>query len=263
MSRVERLTVEQERDLVIAAQSGDAAACRRLVEAFLPEIVAVSRSFRGVAAVEPQDLVQEGVAGLLHAAQRFDPGLGTPFWGYAAFWVRKAMQELVATVSGPLALSDRAVRGLAAVRHARSEHVQLRGTEPTTDDLSVATGFSRTQVESLLAAARTPRSIEEPWHGMDGAGADGVDRFADPAAEKAYEQVLDTIEIRTVRGLADQLGERERSVIFAHYGLGQPAQTLGQIGTALGLTAERARQIEAAALRRLRDSLARPAPVRD
>ena len=100
VSRADRLSAEQERDLVIGAEGGDPAACRALVGAFLPEIVALSRAFRSVTAVERQDLVQEGVAGLLLAAQRFDPALGTPFWGYAAFWVRKAMQELVATVAG-------------------------------------------------------------------------------------------------------------------------------------------------------------------
>jgi RNA polymerase primary sigma factor len=261
MSHVERLSTHQERDLVIAAESGDATACLRLVEVFLPQVIALSRAFWGVTSVERQDLIQEGVAGLLLAARRFDPALNTPFWAYAAFWVRKSMQEHVATVSGPLALSDRAARGLAALRRARRDHLQSRHTEPTTADLSRATGLGRAQVESLLAAARLPRSIEEPWAGPDDGSRAGVDRWADPAAERAYDRVLDTIEIREVRGLADQLGERERSVIYAHYGLGQPAQTLGQIGGALGLTAERARQIEVGALRRLREALARPAPV--
>jgi len=71
--------------------------------------------------------------------------------------------------------------------------------------------------------------------------------------------VLDELEIRDVRDLADQLDERERAVIRSHYGLGQPAQTLSQIGEALGLTAERARQIEVAALTKLREQLAEPA----
>ena len=84
----------------------------------------------------------------------------------------------------------------------------------------------------------------------------------DPVAEQAYEQVLDDLEIREVRDLADRLDERERAVIRSHYGLGQPAQTLSQIGDALGLTAERARQIEVAALSKLREELARPAAAR-
>ena len=96
--------------------------------------------------------------------------------------------------------------------------------------------------------------------GADGSTAGTVgDRIVDPRAEAAYERVLDAIEIRELRGLADQLGERERTVIRAHYGLGEPAQTLSQIGRALGLTAERARQIEAGALDQLRSALAQPA----
>jgi RNA polymerase sigma factor (sigma-70 family) len=73
--------------------------------------------------------------------------------------------------------------------------------------------------------------------------------------------VLDELEIRDVRNLAEQLDERERVVIRAHFGLGTPAQTLGEIGAGLGLTAERARQIEAAALTKLRTALTEPAPV--
>jgi RNA polymerase primary sigma factor len=68
--------------------------------------------------------------------------------------------------------------------------------------------------------------------------------------------VLDELEIREVRDLADQLAERERAVLRAHYGLGEPAQTFAQIGAGLGLTAERARQIEHEALNKLRTALA-------
>lgn len=95
----------------------------------------------------------------------------------------------------------------------------------------------------------------------DGTGTVG-DQITDASAERAYERVLDQIEIGEVHGLADQLDERERTVIRAHYGLGQPVQTLNQIGGALGLTAERARQIEAGALTKLRKALARPTSLR-
>jgi RNA polymerase primary sigma factor len=81
-------------------------------------------------------------------------------------------------------------------------------------------------------------------------------------AERAYERVLDEIEIREVRDVAGQLDERERVVIHAHFGLGQPAQTLDEIGTALALTPERARQIEVGALTKLRARLRSPLPRR-
>jgi RNA polymerase primary sigma factor len=169
--------------------------------------------------------------------------------------VRKAMQELVAELTRPVAMSDRAARGLAQLKSARREHLSAHGTEPTNADLGRATGLTSGQLESLQALERTPRGMEELLS-ADGRGSATVgDTIVDPGAERAYERVLDDLEIREVRDLADGLGERERTVIRAHYGLGQPAQTLNQIGGTLGLTAERARQIEVGALRKLRDSL--------
>jgi RNA polymerase sigma factor (sigma-70 family) len=143
----------------------------------------------------------------------------------------------------------------------RNDYLREYGTEPTIEELIKATGFTRRQVETLQTAERTPRSLEERLNAhRDGAGTVG-ERIIDPHAEEAYAHVLDEIEIREVRDLADRLGTRERAVIRAHYGIGEAAQTLNQIGGALGLTAERARQIEVGALNKLRSALARPAPV--
>jgi RNA polymerase primary sigma factor len=256
----QRLTFLQERDLVIAAGCGDPDACRKLVEAFLPAIGDLARGFKN-SRVERLELLQEGVAGLLVAARRYDTTLNTPFWAYASFWVRKAMQELVAELTRPVALSDRAVRELAQIRRSRSEHVQMHGVEPTTDELSRATGLTPAQVERLQATERTPRSMQEQVTHGDAATATIGDTIVDPTAEQAYQQVLDAFEIRDVRDLTEQLDERERIVIRAHYGLGQDTQTLSEIGAGLGLTAERARQIEAAALSKLRAALSQSAPV--
>jgi len=256
---VERLTRQQEKDLVVAAEGGDLEARRELVEAFLPSIANVAGGFHNGLGVERQELVQEGVVGLLFAAKRYDPQLDTPFWAYASFWVRKAMQELVAELARPVALSDRATRGLALIRSARREHLQTRGTEPTARELSGATGFTPAQVESLLSHERLPRGMDAPLAGNGESSATVGETMLDPDAEQAYEEVLDNIEIRRVDSLADQLSEREREVIRAHYGLGGPAQTLNQIGGAMGLTAERARQIEVGALNKLRAALSQPA----
>ena len=244
-----RLTARQERDLVVAAECGDSDACRKLVETFLPAIGALALGFKSDL-FEQRELLQEGVAGLLFAAHRYDANLDTPFWAYASFWVRKAMQEFVAELVRPVSLSDRAVRHLAHLRRARRDYQQTHRGEPTTEELSRATGFPLVQVESLQAAERSPREMD------DQLAADGI---VDPAAEQAYQDVLDELEIEYVRDLTDELDERERAVIRAHYGVGEKAQTLSEIGAGLGLTAERARQIEVVALSKLRDKLVQPA----
>jgi len=262
MSHAGPLTRRKEQDLVIGAEAGDADASRQLVDAFLPAIVGVAGQFPSTLGIERRELVQEGVAGLLFATRRYDSGLNTPFWAYASFWVRKAMQELVAELTRPVALSDRAVRALALLRSARRDHLQAHGVEPTEGDLSWATGLTRAQIESLQATERRPRAIEEPLGGEAEAAATVGDTIVDPVAERRYQQVLDQIEIREVRELADELDERERRILRAHYGLGQPVQTLTQIGESLGLTAERARQIELCALTKLRERLMQVPGVR-
>jgi RNA polymerase primary sigma factor len=255
VSHAEALTPGQEQALVVGAEGGGADASGELVEAFMPAIAGVAVGFPTGQGVERQELLQQGVVGLLSAARRYDPGLNTPFWAYASFWVRKAMQELVAELTRPVALSDRAVRALAQIRTARREHLQAHGSEPTDKQLSSATGFTPAQLESLQATERTPRTLEEPLRaGVETSETVG-DAIVDPAAEQAFEHVLDEIETGEVHDLTDQLGERERSVLCAHYGLGQPSQTLNQIGGRLGLTGERARQIEAGALGKLRKAL--------
>jgi RNA polymerase sigma factor (sigma-70 family) len=248
---------EQEQELVVATDRGDPAACRELVELFLPAIAGVARSIDFGGAVHRRELVQEGVAGLLFAAKRYDPATGTPFWGYASFWVRKAMQELVAEVARPVALSDHAARGLARLKAERRSHVQAHRVEPSRRELAAATGFGLAQIDSLLASDRAPRSFEDPVALGDAAATFG-DTVADPRAEDEYARVLDRLETQVVRSLAEQLEARERAVLESHYGLGRPQRTLKEIGSDFGISAERVRQIEKEALEKLRLAAAEP-----
>jgi RNA polymerase primary sigma factor len=257
-----QLSPERERELVVATARGDDAACRELVESFLPAIGGVARRVDARGRVDRTELMQDGVAGLLFAARRYDPRMKTPFWGYASFWVRKAMQELVAEVSRAVALSDHAVRGLAQIRAARREHMLTHGAEPTGAELAAATGFPRAQLDSLLTIDQPPLSFEQPLGPDDGTTTFG-ETVADPGAEREYERVLDTMEIRAMRDLVEELDERERTVLWSHYGLGRPRQTLAKIGAGLGLTAERVRQIEKEALAKLRAAAAEPPDARD
>jgi RNA polymerase sigma factor (sigma-70 family) len=247
-----RLSAADERRLVEAAQAGDAGARERLVETFLPRIAGVARVYRGSQTITRVELLQEGVVGLLRALERYDPAQGVPFWGYAAWWVRQAMQQLIAELTRPLVLSDRALRNLAEVKRAHRTYVAEHGREPTERQLAERSGMPAAQVAELIALDRAPRSMEEPI--STDAGELGVfgELIADPLAGEAYEELLDQSEIEQVRALLGSLNERERAVLRSRYGLDGPERSLRDIGERLGLSGERVRQIERRALGKLR-----------
>jgi RNA polymerase primary sigma factor len=247
-----RLPAAVERRLVEAARAGDRGACEELVEAFLPLIAGVARVYRGSQAITRVELMQEGVVGLLRALERYDPALGVPLWGYAAWWVRQAMQQLVAELTRPLVLSDRALRQLSQLKRAHGEYLVEHGREPSGNELAARTGLSHAQVADMLALERVPQSMDEPVQGGEGElGAFG-ELLADPLAGDAYEQLLDHSEIEQIRALLGSLNDRERMILRARYGLDGPEQSLRDIGERTGLSAERVRQIEQRALGKLR-----------
>jgi RNA polymerase primary sigma factor len=247
-----RLPAATERRLVAAAQAGDRRAREELVEAFLPLIAGVARVYRGSATITRLELMQEGVVGLLRALERYDPALGVPFWGYAGWWVRQAMQQLIAELTRPLVLSDRALRQLSQLKRAHGEHMVEHAREPSGSELADRTGLSHAQVREMLALERVPRSLEEPVNTADGQLGVFGELLVDPLAADAYEQLLDRSEIEQVRALLGSLNDRERMILRARYGLDGPERSLRDVGEQIGLSAERVRQIEQRALGKLR-----------
>lgn len=241
----------EERRLVSAAQTGDAAARARLVDAFMPLISSAARVYRDSPQVERAELLQEGVVGLLRAIERYDPDRGVPFWGYATFWVRQAMLQLVAELTRPLVLSDRALRRLSHLKDAHRLALQESGREPGSAELAARAELSVEQVEDLLAADRTARSTDEPVSTDDGAVGRFGELLADPLAHEEYERVLDAIEVDALLELLSGLSDRERDVLQQRYGLEGKEQSLRQVGERLGVSAERVRQLESRALGKL------------
>jgi RNA polymerase primary sigma factor len=247
-----RLPREAERELMLAAKAGDREASDALVEAFMPLIASVARLYRGSAAVNRGELMQEGVVGLLRALERYDTTLETPFWAYASWWVRQAMQQLVSQLTRPVVLSDRAIRQLTRVRDARRQHLQSHGSEPTCDELAAETNLGRSQVEDLIVAERSPRALDEPLRGDEGVGATLGDLLADPHAEDAYDRVPQRLAMEALPRLMEALGDRERRILCARFGLDGPERTLREVAGELGVSAERVRQLEQRALAKLR-----------
>src|SRR4051794_10629254 len=110
------------------------------------------------------------------------------------------MQQLVCELTRPVILSDRAARQLARVRNAEREHLQCRGRAPTLREIASDTGLTRPQVERLFAAARTPRTLDEPIGGEESGSTFG-DLLSDPHAEDAYDRVPTHAEIGSIEPL--------------------------------------------------------------
>lgn len=238
--------------LVREAMAGDPNARAALVEAFLPLIGSVARNYRSSEQVSRVELMQEGVVGLLRALERFDPELDVPFWAYASWWVRQAMQQLVSELSRPMVLSDRALRQLAQVKEAHAELQRADGRAPTLAQLADRSGVEQGQLANLIAADRPPRALEEPLAGEEGVIGTFGELIADPLAEDEYERVVSHVAASELRDLLSGLSDRERSVLRARFGLDGHTESLREIAGRLGVSAERVRQLENRALGKLR-----------
>jgi RNA polymerase primary sigma factor len=248
----EDVALRAERELLIAARAHDPASRDELVDSFMPLIGSVAHRYRGARAVDHTELMQAGVVGLLRALDRYDPDRGTPFWVYASWWVRQAMQQLVSELTRPVVLSDRALRQLARTKDAQRLFAQDHGREPSQAELADQAGVTKEQLGYLLAAERTPRAFDEPVAAGEAGSSSLAELLADPAAEDALDHVPRRHAAQLLEDVLVTLSDRERLVLSLHFGFDGREQTLREIAGTLGVSAERVRQIEQDALEKLR-----------
>jgi RNA polymerase primary sigma factor len=241
---------EEERDLAVAARADEPGARERLIEAALPAIVGIARRFAGAGA-DFADLVQEGCLACLEALLRYEPERGTPFWVYAAPWVHGAMYRLAHEQRRALRLPARGLADLSRLQEAAARLRQETGREPTLAQSAAKAGLEADRAEAIAAAARPAASLHAPA-GDAAASAPLFDAVPDPRSEDAYDRVVVRAASERLAALLGALSARERDVLSRRYGLGRPAQSLAEIGRDLGVTRERARQIEARALAKMR-----------
>ena len=244
------LDAAEERELSRCAREGDKEARKRLIESNLRLVISVAKKYRG-RGVSFEDLIQEGNSGLIKAVERFDPDMGNRFSTYATWWIRQAVTRAVADHARTVRLPSHVVDALFRLRRADNALSIELGRDPSEEELAERLGIKPEEVKRL-------REVSQPIGSMNarvGAeeGAEMGDLLPDERAGDDYARVEIGQWEGTLHEAVESLPEREARILKMRHGLdGSKTRTLREVSEALGISQERARQVEIKALRTIR-----------
>jgi RNA polymerase primary sigma factor len=242
------LTPAEERELARRKDEGDEEAKRRLIESNLRLVMSITRNYVN-SGVPLLDLIQEGNLGLIRAVEKFDYRMGFKLSTYATWWIRQSVTRAIADQGRTIRLPVHVVDQVRRVMRARRILTQKLNRDPLPDEIAKESGFELKRVHELLDLVEDPVSLETPVGDGDSIYADMLEDVNSDQPDVVLADFLRSVELQ---GALDKLADRMRNVLELRFGLsGKPPQTLEEVGTELGVTRERVRQLESRALREL------------
>jgi len=244
------LDAREEKDLSRRAREGDMMARRRLIECNLRLVISIAKKYRG-RGVHFEDLIQEGNAGLIRAVEKFDPEMGNRFSTYATWWIRQAVTRAVADSARTVRLPAHVVDALYRLRRAENSLSLELGRDATEEELADRLDVKPQEARRLREVGQPISSIHAKMGSED--GSEMGELLPDERGGEDYARVeVGQWEMTLVEAVRS-LPEREAKVIQMRHGLdGSQTRTLREVSEALGISQERARQVEMKALRTIR-----------
>lgn len=254
IGQIPLLTEEEERELGRKSAAGDQKARRRLEEGNLRLVVSIAKHYTGHG-LSFLDLIQEGNLGLMKAVEKYDYTKENRFSTYASWWIKEAMTRALDEQSREIRVPVHVAENMKKVQKAAKALQQELGREATAREIAERLeGKTEEEVETILTYLKTPVSLETPvGEEGDSSLSDMVEDRKEPTPEEAVNVLMQKEEVHE---LLKSLNEREQKVIRMRFGLEDgKTYTLEEVGRQLHVTRERARQIEARAMEKLKKAV--------
>ncbi len=250
ISQYPLITREDEAHLARLIRKQDEEALDKLVRSNLRFVVSVAKKYQNQG-VSLSDLINEGNLGLIRAAHKFDETKGIKFISYAVWWIRQAILQALAEQSRIVRVPLNRAGTLHRIGKRSSALQQELGREPTVEEIAEGMDISRDEVAKTLSISQSHLSLDAPL--TPGEDNKLIDYLPDTQNAGPDEETFERALSESIEEVLSTLKEREAKILRLYYGLdGQEPMTLEEIGSMMGITRERVRQIKEKALARLR-----------
>ena len=260
IGRVQLLTPKEEIRLARRVRRGSKEAREQMITANLRLVVKIAHDYEGLG-LPLLDLINEGNIGLMKGVERFNPSKGAKLSTYASWWIRQSILRALATQSKTIRLPVHVVDKVAHIRKAEVKLREAFDREPTDQEVADHLGINSRRIQQYRNAVKAPVSLDAPLEAGESHRISDV--VADPNAAAPFERLIHENDSTLVQEVLATLTPRENSILAMRFGLddGRP-KTLEEIGSRMGVTRERIRQIQEEALQKMRVKIAeREAPA--